>query len=117
MREAVAWYGIGVGVLMLAWWSLDVRRGALRRPDRTTAEIALHLVAELLTAATLIAGGLLVLVDVTAALAMVGLGMLLYTVVQSPGYFLARREREPVWMFLVLQILTVTAIVTLVVTG
>ena len=44
-------------------------------------------------------------------MALVGLGMLLYTVIQSPGYFLARHERAPVVMFAVLALLTIAAIV------
>jgi hypothetical protein len=39
--------------------------------------------------------------------------MLLYTVVQSPGYFIARREPAPVAMFVVLVALTVAALAVL----
>jgi hypothetical protein len=40
----------------------------------------------------------------------VGLGMLLYTVIVSPGYFLARRELPAAAMFAVLAALAVTAL-------
>jgi hypothetical protein len=39
-----------------------------------------------------------------------GLGMLLYTVIVSPGYFLARRQLPAAGMFGVLAALTVTAL-------
>jgi hypothetical protein len=39
--------------------------------------------------------------------------MLLYTVIQSPGYFLTRGERAPAVMFAVLVALTLVAIVAL----
>ncbi|HXZ73600.1 MAG TPA: hypothetical protein VEH31_22380 [Streptosporangiaceae bacterium] len=39
-----------------------------------------------------------------------GLGMLLYTVIVSPGYFPARRELPAVGMFGVLAALTVSAL-------
>jgi hypothetical protein len=39
-----------------------------------------------------------------------GLGMLLYTVIASPGYFLARRELPVVGMFDVLAALTAIAL-------
>ena len=82
MRAFLVVYSAVVAVLMIARWVLDIRNGALRRPDRRPAEIALHLAA------------------------------LLYTVVQSPGYFLARGEFAPVAMFGILLVLTLTAVVT-----
>ena len=87
---------------MLAWWALAIRQGALRRPDRTPGEIRLHLAAELLTAAVLLVGGIQLGLGEGAGPAVVGLGMLLYTVVASPGYFVARGEWPPVVMFAVL---------------
>jgi hypothetical protein len=44
------------------------------------------------------------------AVTAVGLGMLLYTVVVSPGYFVARRELAVVAVFAVLLLLTATAL-------
>ena len=102
MRVVVAAFCLAVALLMLAWWAWSVTHGALRRPDRAPAEIRLHLAAELLTAALLLVGGVVVLAGGSGALALVGLGMLLYTVVASPGYFLARGEWPPVVMFAVL---------------
>jgi hypothetical protein len=112
---AVAIYCIAVGLLMLGWWGLEVRGGVLRRPDREPAEIGLHLAAEILTAVWLLAAGaaLLAAGAGAATFAGAGLGMLLYTVVQSPGYFLARRELAPVVMFGALVALTVSALIAL----
>ncbi len=112
MMTAVAWYCIIVGVVMAAWWANDLRQGAWNRGDRTHGELALHLAAEFVTAALLIAAGAAWLVAGASAHALVaaGLGMLLYTVIASPGYFLARRELPAVGMFGVLTALTVTAL-------
>jgi hypothetical protein len=110
MRTVVGWYAIAVGVLMAGWWAVDLRGGALDRPDRSRAELGLHLTAEFLTGAALLVGGVLLLVTDTTGVVLVGLGMLLYTVIQSPGYFLARREREPAVMFAVLVVTTLVAI-------
>jgi hypothetical protein len=115
MRTAVGWYAVAVGLLMLGWWTVDLRQGALERPDRSRMELGLHLVAEVATALTLVVGGVLLLIDLAAGVALVGLGMLLYTVIQSPGYFLARGERAPAVLFLVLAGLTLAAIVALLV--
>jgi hypothetical protein len=110
MRAVVGWYAIAVGVLMAGWWAVALRGGALHRPDRSRAELGLHLVAEFLSAALLVIGGGLLLVTGGVGVALVGLGMLLYTVLQSPGYFLGRGEREPVVMFAVLIVTTLAAI-------
>lgn len=104
------WYAIGVGALMLVWWAIEVRGGALRRPDRTPAEIGLHLAAEIVAAVGLVIGGAVAVAGGSASVLLVGLGMLLYTVIQSPGYFLARRELAPVAMFGVLVVTTLVAI-------
>jgi hypothetical protein len=115
MVMTVAVYSLLVGSLMLAWWGISLAGGALERTDRSRAEMALHLLAEFLTAAWLLAGGVALIIMGTGAagFAGVGLGMLLYTVIVSPGYFLARREYPPVYVFGGLAALTVVAIVLL----
>ena len=113
MNTAVAWYCIAVGVLLAVWWANDLRRGAWNRGDRTHGELSLHLAGEFVTAGLLIAAGAAWLAAGAAANAVVAadLGMLLYTVIVSPGYFLARHELPVVGMFGVLAALTVTALV------
>lgn len=111
MHVAVASYCIAVAALMALWWGMEIRNGALNRPDRSRGEIALHLTAEFMTALILAIGGIVLAQGGSRSLALVGLGMLLYTVIQSPGYFLERREMPPVVMFAVLTGLTIAAIV------
>ena len=96
---------------MAIWWGIEIRNGALNRPDRSRGEIALHLAAEVVTALLLATGGMILARGGPRWLALVGLGMLLYTVIQSPGYFVARQELAPVVMFAVLALLTIAAIV------
>ena len=111
MEVVVASYCVAVALVMALWWGMEIRNGALNRPDRSRAEIALHLAAELATAVVLAVGGIVLAQGGTRSLALVGLGMLMYTVIQSPGYFLARHELAPVVMFAVLAVLTIAAIV------
>ncbi len=87
VRIAVAWYCISAGLLMAAWWANDLRLGAWNRGDRTHGEMGLHLTAEFVTAGLLIASGSAWLAAGSAAGALVAasLGMLLYTVIVSPG--------------------------------
>jgi hypothetical protein len=70
---------------------------------------------ELLTANVVLACGALLLAAGagTASFTAAGLGVLLYTVIQSPGYFIARRELGAVVMFAVLVALTIGALVIL----
>ena len=103
-------YCVITGAFMVVWWVIGIGRGALRRPDRSRPQIMLHLAAELVTAALLVAGGALLSPGGNTGVALVGLGALLYTVIASPGYFLARRERAPIVMFAVLLVLTAVAI-------
>lgn len=115
MLAAAGWFAVGVGALMLAWWGVELRGGVLERPDRQRSEIVLHVAAEALTALLLLVGGAAVLLGDPPGITSIGVllvafGMLLSTVVQSPGYFLARGERGPVVMFVALQVLTVLAI-------
>lgn len=111
MHVAVASYCVAVAALMALWWGMELRKGALNRPDRSRAEIALHLTAELTTALLLLIGGFVLAQGGPRSLALVGLGMLMYTLIQSPGYFLARHELPPVVMFAALAGLTIAAIV------
>ena len=113
MPTAVASYCIAVGALMVGWWGVDLSRGAWRRGDRAHAELVLHLAAEFVTAAALIAAGIVDLsagADADRWLA-VALGMLLYTTIASPGYFVARREWPVVGLFAVLATLTLVSLV------
>jgi hypothetical protein len=113
VTTVVGWYAIVVGGLMIGWWAVELRGGALQRPDRSPSEVGLHLLAELLTAGLLVAGGIVLLAGGASSVALIALGMLLYTVIQSPGYFLSRREHPPVVMFGVLAVLTVAALLIL----
>ena len=84
MPRAARHSSAGVHAAVAVWrWSLSVRLGAWNRGDRTHGELALHLAAEF---------------------------VLLYTVIVSPGYFLARRDLPVVGMFGILAALTVTAL-------
>jgi hypothetical protein len=113
VHQVIGWYALVVGLAIGGWWAVELRAGVLARPDRTRAELGLHLAAELLTATVLLIGGVLLLTRRASAVALVGFGMLLYTTIQSPGYFLARGERGPVAMFGVLVVTTVLAIALL----
>lgn len=116
MTIIVAVYCISIGALIAAWWVNSLRLGAWNRGDRAHSELALHLTGEFGTAAMLIVAGIaLLLVGPNAGvIAGAALGMLLYTAIVSPGYFLNRHETPVVAMFAGLCVATIAALVALV---
>jgi hypothetical protein len=101
-----AWYAIAVGVLMGGMWLVFVLTGQVPELATEPWSIGMHLAAEFLTALVLVASG----VGLLRArwwgerLYLVGMGMLFYTLVQSPGYYLERGEPVFVAMFALLAV-------------
>lgn len=75
-------------------------------PELETApvQIGMHLMAEFVTAALLIVSGLAIIKNKEWAfkLYLFSMGMLVYTLIQSPGYFLQQGEIALAGMFVVL---------------
>lgn len=117
MVNLIAGYYILVGVLMFGMWAyLLWSRQVPELADRPR-EIALHLVAEFSTAALLVASGaaLLAAEGWPVVLSGVAVGMLLYTVVVSAGYYAQRNQGPMVAMFAALAGLTLAAVIMLLV--
>lgn len=95
-----AWYGILVGFLMIAQWGFSIVSGGVPEFQSEPWRIAFHLAAECSTAIMLIAGGITVLKSMTGAkqILMLGLGMVIYSEIVSPGYFAQLGQ----WMFVVM---------------
>lgn len=97
-------YSIVVGVLMLAQWVFSLAAGQVPEVQSEPIALAFHLAAEALTALALIVCGAGLLQKKTWARTgvLVALGMLLYTVIVSPGYFAQQGTWALVVMFAVL---------------
>mgnify|MGYP000302969650 CR=1 FL=1 len=115
LRRLASAYAIGVGLAMLGMWTAFYLAGEIS--DLTTAplEIGFHLLAEGLTAIALLAAGVGLLRDWGAAVRLlpVALGMLLYTVVNSAGYYAPLGEWPMVGMFLALTALTLVLVLAI----
>ncbi len=111
----VALYSILVGVFMLAQWGVTLGTGQAPEVRSEPIRLAFHLAAEFATAAMLVISGIGLLRQTTWAglLSPVALGMLLYTVIVSPGYFAQQGQWAPVLMFAILLLLTVVCLVLL----
>jgi hypothetical protein len=110
--RAIAYYCIVVGALMAIQWLFFLATGNVPELETEPLAIAFHLVAELATAIALILAGVGLLRRVRWALpvSLAALGMLLYTVINSAGYFAEQGVWAMVAMFGVLLILTLLAI-------
>jgi hypothetical protein len=111
MRFA-AWYGIVAGLLMIAQWAFFLATGQVPELQTEPFRIYFHLAAEFATAIGLLVGGGALLRNLSwgAALYLVAAGMLIYSVIASPGYFAQQGQWAFVGMFAILLVLTLASI-------
>ena len=99
-----AWYGIVVGSGMIAQWAFFILSGSVPEFQTEPWRIALHLAAELTAALVLIVSGIGTLKSTAWGrnALLVGLGMVIYSEIVSPGYFAQLGQWALVAMFAVL---------------
>ena len=107
IKKAAATYSIIVGISMFMMWTMFYLTGSI--PELTTepARISFHIVAELSTAVALIAAGFGLLKHKAWShqVYLLATGALLYTMIQSLGYFMQNGELGFVVIFAVLLLL------------
>ena len=108
IRRLLGAYAIGVGLAIFGLWVALLGTGQVPELRTAPIEIGYHLVAEGLTAVLLLVAGIAVLRGSSLAdrLLAFSLGMLLYTVVNSAGYYGQLGEWAMVGMFAALTLLT-----------
>lgn len=106
-----AWYAVALGALMIVQWGISLVTGGVPELQTAPWEIALHLAAEGATALTLIAGGAAALraIGWGKPVLLVGFGMVIYSMIVSPGYFAERSNWAPVLLFAALLVATIVA--------
>ncbi len=99
-----AWYGIVVGCLMIVQWILSIASGSVPEIQSEPWRIGFHLAAEFATASMLIIGGIAALRSAVwgRTILLIGLGMVIYSEIVSPGYFAQLGGWAMVGMFIVL---------------
>jgi phosphotransferase system glucose/maltose/N-acetylglucosamine-specific IIC component len=109
------WYGISVGFLMVGMWIFFLTVLGVPELETEPWRIGFHLVAELVTAVALVVSGAALLTNKSwgASLYLVSAGMLIYTVINSPGYFAQQGDWAFVVMFAVLIVLALVSVVKL----
>ena len=112
-------YAVAVGALTLAQWGFFILGGRVPEFESEPIAIGFHLAAEALMALALLVTGAALLRGRRGAVpfALVAYGMLLYTTVNSPGYFAQLGQWPLVLMFAVVLGLGVAAVARLVKVG
>lgn len=97
-------YGVVVGCLMVAQWIFSIIIGGVPEFQTAPWAIGFHLAAEFAAAFMLIIGGIASLRSSMwgSHILLVGLGMVMYSEIVSPGYFAQQSQWAMVAMFAVL---------------
>jgi len=105
--KAAAIFAIIVGVSMLGMWGVFYLTDNIPELETKPFELTFHLIAELITAVFLIIAGVGVLKQARWGynLYLIATGMVLYTMIMSPGYFLQAGDFSFLIMFLILIVL------------
>jgi len=113
IKNISAIYAISVGVSMLGMWIMFFLTNNIPELKTEPLRIGMHLLAEIITAIMLIICGVFLLRDKERAfgLYLISVGMLLYTLIASSGYFLQIGDYGFVLMFGILIVITVILIV------
>lgn len=111
-RRLAAGYAVAVGVAILGLWTVLVGTGRVQELTTAPLEIGYHLVAEFVTALSLLAAGIGRVQGRpwSDRVFTFAIGMLLYTTVNSAGYYAGLGAWEAVAGF---GVLTVTTVVVL----
>ena len=109
-------FAIVVGIEMIGQWTASYLAGGIPELKSEPYRIAFHLVGEFATAVLLLVSGsgLIFGWPAAAPLYLVAAGMLLYTAIVSPGYFV--QQGQPIWLLLfgIVLLLTVVNLVIVV---
>ena len=113
MRRYSIGFALAIGGSIMVWWAVVLATGQAPEMAGAPVQLAFHVAAELLTALLLIRAGVGMLARSRWARDeyLVGLGMLLYTVIGSPGYFAQTGQWALVGIFAAVGVGAVAALV------
>ncbi len=105
-------YAVVVGLGMIGQWAYSLATKQVPELATEPFRIRFHLAAEFVTAIALIVGGLGLLTERSWGqdVYLIAMGMLLYTVIVSPGYFAQKGEWPMVGVFAVVLILALVSL-------
>ncbi len=101
MRKVAAVYCLFMGISMFGIWVMFYLTGGIPEIYSKPIELGFHIAAEIITAIILIISGigLLIRKNWSYEIYLLSMGMLVYTLIMSPGYFAQKGELAFVAMF------------------
>jgi hypothetical protein len=115
MKHWVGIFMVAMGILMAGMWAFFLLAGMVPELKTVPFTTSAHLAAEFTTAILMVIGGILILKQRSEAVkvALPGLGMFLYAVIQAPGYYIQQGSPAFVALFASFILLGIAAIMNL----
>ncbi|QVK17927.1 hypothetical protein KHQ81_14035 [Mycoplasmatota bacterium] len=116
MKKVASIYAIFMGISMIGMWIVFYLSSSIPEINTKPVELGMHVLAEILTAIVLILAGIMMWLRKKRAKTIYFLasGMLLYTLIMSPGYFLQKKEIGFTIMFASFLIILIIIIISLI---
>ena len=110
-----AFFNIIIGLIIIYQWFISLRKEDVPEMDTSPKTILTHTIAEMITAITLIMSGILLLQEKGKGylLYLLSTGMLIYTIVNSAGYFWDKKNYSVVIVFGLLLAATISIFLSL----
>jgi len=105
MRKIIGYYLVFLCVVVTGYWIVTLTDGSLKEG---TIEIGFHVFSELIMAVLCLVGGLMMIMKHPHArnIALIGMAMVMYSVLNAAGYFGELHEWGAVAMFVFMFIIT-----------
>lgn len=109
MKKISAFYSILMGICMIGMWIMFYISDSIPEIQTKPIELGMHILAEIITAVLLIIGGFSVLINKRWGnpIYLLSMGMLFYTLIMSPGYFVQQGDIGFAIMFAVFILLAI----------
>jgi hypothetical protein len=107
--KVTGYYSVFIGISVIAMWLMILKNGSV--PEGRT-ELSFHLFSEFMMATICIVGGILLLRKNSLGIPVcsIGLGMVLYSVLNAAGYYGELGNTSMMIMFIFLFVLSTTAL-------
>lgn len=113
IKNIVAIYSIIIGISIIGMWTMFYITGSIPEINNEPIRIGMHIIAEIATGIVLFVGafGLLNNKKWGFNIYLISIGMLLYTLLASPGYYADKGDLIFVGMFVIMLIITLIFVI------